>query len=147
MQSFENMKKAIADDPSAQQPTALEAITPASLKGAVQSGPRQRFMQAGKSLAEVFLHNATGAGFTRQEAQDMVDKITPTYLDKPENIAQKEAMIPVIIKAIEERAGRAHTLHVQKEGNAPTATQKPTPRPGYKIQQNVRTGEYREIPL
>lgn len=70
-----------------------------------RSPDRQKFVQASKSLSEAFLHAATGAGFSADEARNKMQEITPQLTDSAEVIAQKMAAIPIYLDTLKLRAG------------------------------------------
>jgi hypothetical protein len=73
----------------------------------LRSADRQRFVQAGSSMAEALLRAATGAGMNEYEAKQKVHEITPQLTDTDENIVQKLNSIPVYLESLKSRAGRA----------------------------------------
>jgi hypothetical protein len=87
-----------------------------------QSEERQRFNQAAGSLSEALLRAATGAGVNESEAKQKIEELTPTYLDKKENIEQKLAAIPMYLQSLQSRAGRAGPANYKIPTAPPSAT-------------------------
>jgi hypothetical protein len=75
--------------------------------GAARGKERQKFVQAASSLSEALLRAATGAGVNENEAKQKIEELTPTYFDEPETIKQKLEAIPMYLKSLQLRAGRA----------------------------------------
>jgi hypothetical protein len=85
----------------------LEALPFVGGGGLTRGTDRQKFVQAGSSLAEALLRAATGAGQNENEAKQKIEELTPTYFDEPDTIKQKLAAIPVYLNSLKARAGRA----------------------------------------
>lgn len=110
--AFENMEKARQRDPSSALPglpDAIEAIPSMglgrSLANTMRGTERQKFMQGAASLSEALLHAATGAGFSKEEAEQKVREVTPVFGESPETTQQKMAAIPLYLDALRVRAG------------------------------------------
>jgi len=86
----------------------METVLPGTtMKNVVRGKTRQKFAQAASSLSEALLRAATGAGVNEHEARQKVEELTPVYGDLPEVREQKRAAIPMYLKSLEARAGRA----------------------------------------
>ena len=109
--AWQNMKKVGLDERGEVKkevyPGIAESFLPEKLANNVRSSPRQQFVQASSSMSEALLRAATGAGVNKDEAAQKVAELTPQLGDKPEVINQKMAAIPIYIKSLEQRAGRA----------------------------------------
>lgn len=73
----------------------------------LRSPERQKFMQASSSLSEAVLRAATGAGVNRDEAAQKVRELTPVFGEDPATTKQKMDSIPMYLKSLKDRAGRA----------------------------------------
>lgn len=91
----------------AESPGLLEAVAIEPLKNIVRGPERQQFVQASSSLSEALLRAATGAGVNRDEAQQKITELTPVYSDSEEVRKQKLEAIPMYLKSLQDRAGRA----------------------------------------
>lgn len=105
--AYDNMLKAVSEDPKASDPGFWETVLPASTAGYAQSAPRQKFTQAASSFAEAALRAATGAGVNKDEAAQKVKELTPQYFDTPELKKQKFDSMKIYLESLQERAGRA----------------------------------------
>lgn len=112
--AFKNMTDALAQDPEAAQPGAVERglqFLPGTLgddaANARRSPQRQRYMQAASSFSEAVLRAATGAGVNKEEALQKVNEITPRYGDGPEVILQKQEALSMYLESLRTRAGKA----------------------------------------
>ena len=114
--AYENLTKSMTDPVTGQvsykaaTPTALEGLLPSGMKGAVQSPERQRFAQAASSMSEAMLRAATGAGVNKEEAAQKIAELTPTYWDDETTKKQKLDAIPMYLKSLQTRAGRASVI-------------------------------------
>lgn len=113
--AWKNMQK-VALDPdgnltSAARPGVADAV--ASIPGmsgfgnAMRGPDRQKFVQASSSLSEAILRAATGAGVNEAEAVQKVQELTPVWGEDKETTKQKFAAIPVYLRSLQDRAGRA----------------------------------------
>lgn len=108
-----NMESVIKKNPSAAYPTVGERaagfIPGVGEDFANQLRPedRQKFVQAGSSMAEALLRAATGAGMNEYEAKQKVRELVPQLGDKPGLVEQKTASYDVYMKSLQARAGRA----------------------------------------
>ena len=94
----------------AEKPESIESIPfyiGSALGGITRSTKREQFNQSASSLAEALLRVSTGAGITKDEAEQKIKEITPLYTDDQATRDQKLASIPEYLKAIQVRAGRA----------------------------------------
>jgi hypothetical protein len=106
--AFRNMRAAIDEDGSADDPGLIEAYAPWEEIGNRSRSPvRQKYVQASSSLGEALLRAATGAGINEHEAAQKVKELTPQRGDSDEVKRQKMAAIPVYLQALKARAGRA----------------------------------------
>ena len=124
-----NMEGVIKKNPQAAYPTLAERgagfIPGVGEDFANQLRPedRQKFVQAGSSMAEALLRAATGAGMNEYEAKQKVRELVPQLGDKPGLVAQKTASYDVYMKSLQARAGRA--LPQNGPGGAPAADNDP----------------------
>jgi hypothetical protein len=124
-----NMESVIKKNPQAAYPTIGERaagfIPGVGEDFANQLRPedRQKFVQAGSSMAEALLRAATGAGMNEYEAKQKVRELVPQLGDKPGLVAQKTASYDVYMKSLQSRAGRA--LPQNAPGGAPAADNDP----------------------
>lgn len=115
--AYENLTRSMTDPATGQvsykaaTPSAIEGLLPAGMKGAVQSPERQRFMQASSSMSEALLRAATGAGVNKEEAAQKINELTPTYWDDESTKKQKLDAIPVYLRSLQTRAGRASVIN------------------------------------
>lgn len=106
--ALKNLREAIQSDPSALTPGLTEAYVPVDeVKQRSMSGTRQRAEQALNTMKMDFLHAATGAGFTQQEAADEWRNLAPQRGNSKELIDQKLKQIEVKLESMRVRAGRA----------------------------------------
>lgn len=111
--AVQNMRDAIAKDPTADEASLLERVGGAIpfvgdyAERKAQSPQRQRFVDAAASLAEAVLRAATGAGVNKDEAEQKKRELTPQLGDSDEVIEQKMANAENYLRALEARAGSA----------------------------------------
>jgi len=110
--SYKNMLSAMytkeGKATGAEKPGFLETVTPLGFgAGAVRSTERQKFVQASESLGEAILRAATGAGVNKDEAAQKARELTPVFTDDEETRKQKLDAIPMYLKSLHTRAGRA----------------------------------------
>jgi hypothetical protein len=124
-----NMEAVVKKNPQAAYPTVGER-TAGFIPGvgedfANQLRPedRQKFVQAGSSMAEALLRAATGAGMNEYEAKQKVRELVPQLGDKPGLVTQKTASYDVYMKSLQARAGRA--LPQNSPGSGPSADNDP----------------------
>ncbi|MGC4062950.1 MAG: hypothetical protein QM749_19760 [Aquabacterium sp.] len=86
-----------------------------------RSEGRQRFVQAASSMSEALLRAATGAGVNRDEAIQKIREITPQVFDGEAVIKQKMDSIPVYLKSLRQRAGRALPQDASAGASVPAA--------------------------
>jgi len=124
-----NMESVIKKNPSAAYPTISEraaGFVPGvgeDFANQLRPEDRQKFVQAGSSMAEALLRAATGAGMNEYEAKQKVRELVPQLGDKPGLVAQKTASYDVYMKSLQARAGRA--LPQNGPGGAPAADNDP----------------------
>jgi hypothetical protein len=120
-----NMESVIKKNPQAAYPTIAErgaGFIPGvgeDFANTLRPEDRQKFVQAGSSMAEALLRAATGAGMNEYEAKQKVRELVPQLGDKPGLVAQKTASYDVYMKSLQSRAGRA--LPQNGPGGAPAA--------------------------
>lgn len=108
-----NMEQVIKKNPQAAYPTVIErgaGFIPGvgeDFANTLRTEDRQKFVQAGSSMAEALLRAATGAGMNESEAKQKVRELVPQIGDKPGVVAQKTASYDVYMKSLQSRAGRA----------------------------------------
>lgn len=109
MNGFDNMERALRDDPAANKPGLVESVplVPEAMKNMTRSDARQRFNQGASSFAEAALRAATGAGVNESEARQKIAELTPQWGDKPPVIQQKRAGLKVYLDSLATRSGRA----------------------------------------
>lgn len=90
----------------AEKPGLVEAVIPYG-QGFVRSTNRQKFVQASESLGEAILRAATGAGVNKDEAAQKARELTPTFSDDADTRKQKLEAIPMYLRSLQTRAGRA----------------------------------------
>jgi hypothetical protein len=122
-----DLQKVVKEDPDASQIPLWEKV----VGGVPRVGPdaanalrghhRQRFIQSSKVLSEAMLRAATGAGYNYLEAKDSVEMLTPIYGEAPETTKQKLEGIPLFLKNLRARAGRAALPAYPGSGNTPGA--------------------------
>lgn len=111
--AFDNMADALAKDKTADQPGIVPALAGAipgigpTLKNALTGEQRQKYEQASESFAEAALRAATGAGVTKDEAQQKIRELTPQIGDTEGKRKQKREALEVYLQSLEARAGRA----------------------------------------
>jgi hypothetical protein len=115
--AYDNMLKSMytkeGKPTGAEKPGLIESVAVEPLKGFARSAERQQFVQASSSLSEALLRAATGAGVNKDEAAQKVAELTPTYSDSEETRKQKLAAIPMYLRSLQERAGRAAPKNYQ----------------------------------
>jgi len=110
--AYSNIKGVLDKNASAAYPgfnDALSSIPSFGLTSAIankmRSEDRQKFLQASSSLSEALLRAATGAGITKDEAEQKVKELTPAFGDGDAIVKQKMDAIPVYIESLKVRAG------------------------------------------
>lgn len=92
----------------AEKPGILESIAPFGVgAGLARSTNRQKFVQGSESLGEAILRAATGAGVNKDEAAQKARELTPVWSDDEGTRQQKLASIPMYLRSLQTRAGRA----------------------------------------
>jgi hypothetical protein len=92
----------------AEKPGIWESIAPMDVGvGISRSANRQKFVQGSESLGEAILRAATGAGVNKDEAAQKARELTPVWSDDQETREQKLAAIPMYLRSLQTRAGRA----------------------------------------
>jgi hypothetical protein len=108
-----NMEAVVKNNPQAAYPTIGEraaGMVPGvgeDFANQLRPEDRQKFVQAGSSMAEALLRAATGAGMNEYEAKQKVRELVPQLGDKPGLVTQKTASYDVYMKSLQARAGRA----------------------------------------
>lgn len=108
-----NMESVVKNNPQAAYPTIGEraaGMVPGvgeDFANQLRPEDRQKFVQAGSSMAEALLRAATGAGMNEYEAKQKVRELVPQLGDKPGLVTQKTASYDVYMKSLQARAGRA----------------------------------------
>ena len=124
-----NMEAVVRKNPQAAYPTVSEraaGMIPGvgeDFANNLRPEDRQKFVQAGSSMAEALLRAATGAGMNEYEAKQKVRELVPQLGDKPGAVAQKTASYDVYMKSLQARAGRA--LPQNAPGGTPVADNDP----------------------
>jgi len=120
--AYANLTKSMIDPSTgkisykAASPSMMESMLPKNMKGAVQSPERQRFAQAASSMSEALLRAATGAGVNKEEAEQKIAELTPTYWDDDSTKKQKLAAIPMYLQSLQTRAGKAPLIEPSING-------------------------------
>lgn len=108
MNALKNLRSVIAKDPGALFPGVIEAYSPvAEMRQRSMSPARQQAAHAFNTMKMDFLHAATGAGFTAQEAEDEWNNLAPQRGDDQPLVQQKLGQIEVKLNAMRQRAGGA----------------------------------------
>lgn len=116
-----NMKKVAYDEQGkvtkAAKPGGMESFANAlpfgmgaSSANMARSPDRQKFVQAASSLSESLLRASTGAGVTKEEAEQKIREVTPVWGDSEEVIKQKMEAVPLYIDSLKARAGNGAAL-------------------------------------
>jgi hypothetical protein len=79
-----------------------------------RSGPRQSAYQSQVDTIDALLTLATGAAYTKEQFASAMQSYMPTYLDKPEAVADKERRLAGVVQAAKNRAGRAWTMESER---------------------------------
>lgn len=110
--AFENMQKAMKEEPGSATPGLPDAIAAIPSLGlgetvanTMRSAPRQKFIQGSQSLSEALLHAATGAGFSKEEAMLKAREVTPVFGEDATTTKQKMEAIPLFLEGLKVRAG------------------------------------------
>jgi hypothetical protein len=115
--AYDNMLKSMytkeGKQTGAEKPGLVEYVVFEPLKGFTRSEERQQFVQASSSLSEALLRAATGAGVNKEEAAQKIAELTPIYSDSAKTREQKLAAIPMYLRSLQERAGRAAPKNYQ----------------------------------
>ena len=115
--AYDNMLKSMytkeGKPTGAEKPGLVESVAVEPLKGFTRSEERQQFVQASSSLSEALLRAATGAGVNKEEAAQKIAELTPIYSDSAKTREQKLAAIPMYLRSLQERAGRAAPKNYQ----------------------------------
>ena len=133
--AYDNMKNVMSANKDASKPGLADAIAGngSGITGAIgnslRSTDRQKFVQASSSLSESLLRAATGAGITKDEAQQKINELTPQWGDSEDTISQKFNAIPKYIEGLKGRAGSAGTANAERALGQQTTQQAIIPPP------------------
>jgi len=113
---------ALANDPSALQPSLIEAAvsnTPviSGLTGATQSASRQVIAASFRDILDSALYLATGAAYNREQLAGKLEALVPAYLDKPDAIAAKKQRVLNTIADAKARSGKLWTPELENSFN------------------------------
>lgn len=110
---YANMKRLLDKNPNAGQvplwEAALDDGSPRAKKlvNSFRGADRQQFVTSTTYLKDALLRAMTGAGYNMTEATDAANMIAPEYGEHAETTKLKMAYIPVFLKGLRARAGRA----------------------------------------
>lgn len=126
--ALKNLRGVLAKDPSAIFPGVIETYAPGEeIKQRSMSPTRQQAAHAFDTMKMDFLHAATGAGFTKEEASDEWRNLAPQRGDDAPLVNQKLRQIEVKLEAMHRRAGGA-APQTAPQGNAAQPDGSPTQR-------------------
>ena len=126
--ALKNLREVLAKDPSAIFPGVIETYAPGEeIKQRSMSPTRQQAAHAFDTMKMDFLHAATGAGFTKEEASDEWRNLAPQRGDDAPLVNQKLRQIEVKLEAMHRRAGGA-APQTAPQGNAAQPDGSPTQR-------------------
>jgi hypothetical protein len=120
--AYKNMASVLNANPKAARPGVGDAV--AAIPGlggfgnSLRSKDRQKFAQGASSLSEALLHAATGAGFSRDEALQKAQELTPVWGEHAETTQQKLDAIPLYIETLKARAGNGAKTAARVLGDA-----------------------------
>jgi hypothetical protein len=112
--AYNNMLGAMNEDKSAATPGVIESLASSigldGLANFSKSDSRQKFSQAASSFSEAALRAATGAGVTKDEAEQKIRELTPQITDSEPLKRQKLDSLNVYLSSLQTRAGGASAL-------------------------------------